>query len=379
MTWNYNEIERDYLGGTRVALAKEEVVTAFNRCEEVLGRNWLLQKGESSKGILGVKIIEVGQKLASLDGISGTEPLLGKLRNSEQSAIAELRAIHLLSSKQDTTVELFPTVLVDGHERKPDFRIRHNTGPWVYVEVTQPNQPKAMKSALWLLQEIGNVLSRSNKLLKLELLLRREPTSEEMPIIRDLALSYCASNTLGSEDLPNQLGRLVLHDHPHSPVPTDDPIQDRVRGLWMSAVHFDMTGVRQHLDARIAFYSDTRAERLLRRESEQLPKDGPGLVMIEVPHTSDLFDSWESSIRRRFQPVILTKVSGVCLFFNDFVSTTHGYSVKLTASLLNNPHAITALPPWIEEAVANELSRHNVPNSPPKKQSSPLSAILVLH
>ena len=38
MPWTYEEIEREWLGGSRIAVPADEVVAAFERCERDLGR-----------------------------------------------------------------------------------------------------------------------------------------------------------------------------------------------------------------------------------------------------------------------------------------------------------------------------------------------------
>jgi hypothetical protein len=41
VVWTFDEIERDWLAGSRIAVAQQDVVDAFNRVERILGRNWM--------------------------------------------------------------------------------------------------------------------------------------------------------------------------------------------------------------------------------------------------------------------------------------------------------------------------------------------------
>ena len=41
MTWTIEEIEKDWLAGGRIAVSPEDVVATFERCERVLGRDWI--------------------------------------------------------------------------------------------------------------------------------------------------------------------------------------------------------------------------------------------------------------------------------------------------------------------------------------------------
>ena len=71
-------------------------------------------------------------------------------------------------------------------------------------------------------------------------------------------------------------------------------------------------GPHHQVGVRIPF-SDTRAERFLTDESKQLPKGGPGLIMICGPTSKNEARVWDALMQRRFQPKMHTRVSGVCL------------------------------------------------------------------
>jgi hypothetical protein len=53
-------------------------------------------------------------------------------------------------------------------------------------------------------------------------------------------------------------------------------------------------------------FSDMRAAEFLRSEAKQLPKDGPGLVMICGPTSPNELGVWTELIQRRLQPNINT-------------------------------------------------------------------------
>jgi hypothetical protein len=51
-----------------------------------------------------------------------------------------------------------------------------------------------------------------------------------------------------------------------------------------------------------------RAKQFLESEAKQLPKDLPGLVMVQVSHAVGAFKTWGPILRRRLQPNLHTRV-----------------------------------------------------------------------
>ncbi len=83
-------------------------------------------------------------------------------------------------------------------------------------------------------------------------------------------------------------------------------------------------------------FSDERAENLLRRESAQLPTEGPGLIVVHMGNAPGVFISWEPLLRRRFQPTVHTRVGAVCLFSAGTVLTERSFAVLSQTKLLNS-------------------------------------------
>ena len=51
MTWTIEEIEKDWQTGHRIAVSRENMREAFERCERVLGRDWIDARRASEAGI----------------------------------------------------------------------------------------------------------------------------------------------------------------------------------------------------------------------------------------------------------------------------------------------------------------------------------------
>src|SRR5438045_2294891 len=97
MVWTIEEIEKGWLAGSHVSASPENMVAAFERCEQVLGRDWIDAQRASELGTSPtLAVVRTGQRLASLDGVSNTGALVEKLRRGDRSAASELHALHLL-------------------------------------------------------------------------------------------------------------------------------------------------------------------------------------------------------------------------------------------------------------------------------------------
>jgi hypothetical protein len=111
-------------------------------------------------------------------------------------------------------------------------------------------------------------------------------------------------------------------------------------------------GPHHQVSVRIPF-TDDRAEEILKTEAKQLPKDGSGLVMINVSPSPKETPVWVSLVERRFQPKIHTRVSGVCVFSGGMVPVRNQYDWLLQTKLLLNQHAQIQLPDWIKNAIVS--------------------------
>jgi hypothetical protein len=56
-----------------------------------------------------------------------------------------------------------------------------------------------------------------------------------------------------------------------------------------------------------------RAKQFLESEAKQLPKDLPGLIVVQVSHALGAFKTWEPILQRRLQPNLHTRVTNVTL------------------------------------------------------------------
>ncbi|MGB8065889.1 MAG: hypothetical protein WCF26_28660 [Candidatus Sulfotelmatobacter sp.] len=354
MGWSIDEIETNFLRGKidTLALAPEVALPSFERVERLLGREWILS--EMTGAGLGptMRVIGMGLRLAYLEEIDQTEELIKHIRRRDQNADAELTAIYLIrSSRTSAQFQLYPEVGI----RKADFRVRDGDEPWTTVEVTQPTTSLEQQRVQNTLRRFTDALSKMDCQFTLEVLFRREPTEEEISVLCDRLPEFCNLEGQKQADLAGELGFLFLNQLPLGqllnrkiPQLADSPMI----GLAMFVGGGQGGGPHHQVSVRIPF-TDERAEEILRAEARQLPDQGVGLIMVDVAHASGSFQAWESLIRRRFQPTMHTRVSGICLFEGGMVPTERGYGWLLRTMLITNPHAQRQLPSWIQEAVAS--------------------------
>ena len=354
LVWTFDQINRDWLVGERIDLAPDDLVSAFVRCQQVLGRDWINRARCGATGIIPTfNVAAVGEQLASIDDVYSSTQFITKLRDGDQSAFAELQAIHLLRKGEPTIVELEPTVRVGKRERKCDFRIKRWNEPWVYVEATRPDTSKAKGRVETLLRSIVDVVSLIERQFALEVFFRREPTDAEVQFLLTYILEFCsvkrAEAGVITEDMPDGLGMLILNkqvvgqvvlsDHGDVPVPR------------LGAARTIIGQPSRHVVARVPF-ADERAEQFLTTEARQLPTDAPSLIMVDMGGVPGGFASWVPIIERRFQPAMHTRVGAVCLFGSGLESTPRGAAVLFDTQLISNRYAKIPLPDWIKATIS---------------------------
>lgn len=356
--WTLELIESEWLRGGKIAVSPQAVVDAFNRVECLLGREWMTGCRGSTGTAFGTAptlgVVNMGQRLGVLEGVRNPDHLLEKLRCGDRSASAELTALYLIrSGKSDIRAELEPEVTVVGRNKKPDFRVSLPGETDTFVEVTQPNLSEEEGQAQKILTAIAGVIQGIKKRFALEIFLRRVPSDAEAETIKARLPGFCREEGVHREDLgelgflllnKDSPGQIVLHDH--------DGEENRPR-IGEARVITGPNEPYRHVALRLAF-SDHRAQQFLASEAKQLPKEGPGLIMVQTAHALGAFKTWEPILRRRLQPSLHTRVSAICLFHSGLEFTENGQAWIPRTKLILNPYAKHPLPGWISQ----QLSRH---------------------
>ena len=185
----------------------------------------------------------------------------------------------------------------------------------------------------------------------IELFLRREPTAQETSWLIQFIHDVGTRNDVRREELPDRLGLFILNaTAPGQVILEEHEGEERVPRILLVKATVGPSEHR-HICARLAF-SDHRAEEFLRGEARQLPKDYPGLIMIQVSHAPGAMRTWEKVLRRRLQPNQHRRVSGVCLFCSGLFPTETGDDYLDETQMIANDYASLALPAWVSNAIS---------------------------
>jgi hypothetical protein len=352
MEWNIAEIENEWLRGDRVPYPPEDVLRAFAAAERVRGREWVLSTTSISGGgrqwgfMPFFRVYDFGRRVEAVFGAAGAETLLTRLSQHDRAAESELAAIYLLRSQcQETLVEIGLEVEVGDRLRRPDFRIRHKTGPWTYVEVTQLNRSVASDRTQSALRRIADQVITIPHPFVLEVVFWRDPTeAEENELVRQACEASQVADG-GRRDLGDFASLMVKSGDPALVVPSILPEDDGTRMAFAQTLSAPGEPSRQILVR--APFADQRAEVVLTAEARQLPKAESGLVMVDVAGQPSAFESWANLIPRRFTRTQHTRVGGVLLFMTAMTVTALGMKCIPYLKLILNPHAANPTPAWI--------------------------------
>lgn len=345
-TWTVEKIERELLLADIETIVRpaQTIVEAINRAHRMLGAEWVASESIHKGLASAMRIVGMGLRLETIEGLPRSEELLQKLRQQDSSADAELTGIHLLCSRSpDVAVELFPAV----RTREADFRVRKGIEEWTTVEVTQATESKEQKRLNEILKRLTAAFGPLDCPFSLEVILQREPTEDEITRLCETLPQFCFDRESKTAHLIDGLGMLLLNQVPVGQLPHSEiPESANIPSIGLAA--FFRTD--RVITVKVPF-NDDRAERMLREESQQLPSGKRGLVMISGPSSKKELKVWAPLIQRRFQPNILTRVSGVCLFDGGMVPAGKRIDWQIQGHLILNPHAKSALPSWIEQTI----------------------------
>src|ERR1700747_1877102 len=191
--WTFEEIERQWFGSAHLHWDRADVEAAFNLATKMRGHSWVLAPKRNMKPFAPFPDIGprggyseflrgywFGARMASIVNAPGADDLAARVIAGDADGDEEATAIHLLRSRHpEADLEIEPCVKVGARERKPDFRVRGDAGPWVYVEVTRLHQSAASARVQALLARLVDQVIAVSRPFVLELLLNREPTEAE--------------------------------------------------------------------------------------------------------------------------------------------------------------------------------------------------------
>src|SRR5205814_1044200 len=146
-------------------------------------------------------------------------------------------AIHLLRSwESPTELEIEPDVKIGEKNKKPDFRIRKDTEPWTYVEVTRLHRSGASARVQELLARISKRMMEVERSFVLEVILNREPTGGEEDVIVTTAAKACDADAGHELTVSDVASILIKEGDPGVVVPSPIPDDSRPRMAVSSSI-----------------------------------------------------------------------------------------------------------------------------------------------
>ena len=196
-SFQWNEIENQWLLKIPTSLPKEEILYSFKRLDEELGHDFF----KKYNFIRGEFIINLVKDLALvLDEVQKGNCILpkngevmqrineNKVHNSNH--IIQLAAYFL---KKGFTVEFEPEV----NNKKPDLRVNFNS-QWFYIEETKLYTSRRFTEILRVMDTISETIQTINRNIHINIILLKEDlTTEEIKRIIDAILN------ISSLDLPH--------------------------------------------------------------------------------------------------------------------------------------------------------------------------------
>jgi hypothetical protein len=184
------------------------------------------------------------------------------------------------------------------------------------------------------------------KVFALEVFLRRKPMDAEAKLLDHRILAFSSSEGEQTEILPDGLGVLLLNKSQPGIVVVQNPLGEATYPM-VSQTHtvIGTAASPRQIVVRVA-YADERAKQFLSDEARQLPKEHPGLIMIDMHQAPGGFQAWEPLLRRCFQPTQRTRVGAVCLFQSEVQPTEEGFAWflrKKDGSAYNNNNSLVSL------------------------------------
>ncbi len=352
MAFEMDRIAREWLGGSRLAIAPSEVVAGFNKAEELLGAEWIqAYKGGAGQDLAGagvaLPIAVAGLQLRSVQGAPGLNEVLSRLKARDRAARSELAAAsYCVEGQADVRLEFGAHVRVGARNRRPDFRVAVPGDAWTHVEVTAPDRSEANRRAERMISAIADKLFVQQNGSTIEVLLLREISGDDedrlahevtrmaafeqrrLEELGDLAVVEVNAGTPGQIEAGRDFGREL------------GPLLAIARGLVTRNL------AQKHIIVKTPV-TDRRAADFLTSEAKQLPTGEPGLVVLDMAAAPDSFDNWETILRGRLQPSMHTRVSAVLLIRSSVQAGAEHVHWIVSNRLIENPNGALPLPRWL--------------------------------
>lgn len=342
----YPEIEEQWLLGNATPMSAQQWETAFRWCAEKFGREWLQPTHPGTLVTDAYAIAAIWDAGSRAESLLGADLVIEKLGTSisdvDWGALAELRAAAHFAAR-GARVILEQDVHLEGSRHKPDMHVQLPRDGF-YVEVTCPEYGREYLRLMGLLRSIVESITIDNR--HAQVFFYREPTLAEGATVRQF---------LHAGDEPpfrrhvDGVAEIFLDQPTDESLSTFPPAVNEP-GPLLVAISFQLSaGVLTRRTTVKLPFSDTRARMFIHNEAEQLPKGGPGVIILDVSRPVGKLEFWADAVRAYLVSTTAhTRVSAVLVWKAGYTAT----GVELRKELIVNPRAASPLSADTQRVIA---------------------------
>lgn len=367
MPYQWNDILQDWLLNQNLDYDPEEIVDAFNQVEKTMGSDWIGLTFGTFRGVwAAIPIIELGKMLREVEKIPDGSKLIKKIKDNYPNNILQGTAGRKISPSQfkasdslhelahslqvarlvahyrrhSYIVEIEPELIVNGRRRFPDLRVKSDS-KWVYVVVC-PSFSKETQEIFGTLNRISNLDDEIRMDRVIEVYLYKDPSELEIRQIIDTCKLLAQRDLQPQESNIDGTAQIFTNPWNAERLPNFAPaiIEKRPILVFVNLKTKKEEGMVHGKRCIVKMpFTDERAQRILDEKSGQLSRTDPGLIVMDVSGIPGGFKRWPELVRRRLQPNLNRRISGVLIAENSI----SGKTMIVTKNLISHPNPLHLL------------------------------------
>jgi hypothetical protein len=344
--FGYPEIGEQWLLGNATPMSAQQWETAFRWCAEKFGREWLQPTRPGTLVTDAYVIAAIWDAGIRAESLRGADLVIRKLGTNisdiDWGALAELQAAaHFASCGARVVLE--QDIHLEGSRHKPDMHVQLPVDSF-HVEVTCPETGREYLRLMELLRSTVESITIDNR--HAQVYFYKEPTFAEGATVRRFLHAR--------DDPPFQrhidgVAEIFLDQPADESLSTFTPAVNEPRPV-LAVMSFQLVaGVLARRTTVKMPFSDARARMFIKGEAHQLPKGGPGIIILDVSRPVGKLEFWADAVRAYLASTTAhTRVSAVLVWKAGYTAT----GVELSKELIVNPRAASPLSADTQRVIA---------------------------
>jgi hypothetical protein len=280
------------------------------------------------------------------ESLRGADKLIRKLGTNisdvDWPTLAELSAAsHFASSEAEVVLE--QDVHLEASRHKPDMHVQLPVGGF-HVEVTCPETGQEYLRLMELLRSTVGSITIDNR--HAQVYFYKEPTLAEGVTVRQF---LHAGDEPPFQRHVDGVAEIFLDQPAGESLSTFPPAVNEPRPVLVVVSFQVSAGVLARRTTVKLPFSDTRARTFIHNEAEQLPKGGPGVIILDVSSPVGKLEFWADAVRAYLSGTTAhTRVSAVLVWKAGYTAT----GAELSKELIVNPRAASPLSANTQRVIA---------------------------